>query len=105
MSPFTHTCSSPTNSTKTTKLALSPSISSYLTETAFSTTIKDLMAEFKESAEESVKEIITDQYAKVDGKFENRPCHSRQKTLIKKGLNKTSEYLPSQALTMNTLIT
>ena len=42
------------------------------------------MAEFKESAEESVKEIITDQYAKVDGKFENRPCHSRQKNFNQK---------------------
>ena len=68
ISPSINTCSGPTTSTETTKLALDPSKSSYGTNTEFSTSIKYLIADFKESVEKYVERIIADQDAKVENK-------------------------------------
>ena len=66
MSPSTNTQSGPTTFTETTTLAIAPLNSSYATHNEFYTAIKDLMAEFKES----VRNIITNQTAKVDKRIE-----------------------------------
>ena len=68
VSPSTNTRSGPKTSTETTALVISPWNSSYVTHNEFSATIKDLMAEFKEY----IKNIITNQYAKVDDKIEKQ---------------------------------
>ena len=64
VSPYTHTRSHPTTSTETTTPA--PSNSFHVTQTDFSTTIKDLLANFDDKFKESLKETIADQDAKFD---------------------------------------
>ena len=65
-----NTRSVPTKSTETTKLALAPSNSSYVTHSEFSTTIKYLIAKFKEYVEKYVEIIIADQDEIFENKFE-----------------------------------
>ena len=66
MYPSTNTRSGPTNSTETTTLDPDTSNSCYVTQTDFTATIKYQMYEFKES----VKEIISNQDAKIVKKIE-----------------------------------
>ena len=70
MSPYTNTCPGPTTSTeaKTT----SPLNSPYMTQTNFSTTVKDLLANFDDKLKGFLKERILDQDAKFDAKFEKQ---------------------------------
>ena len=65
-----NTRSVPTKSTETTKLALAPSNLSYVTHSEFSTTIKYLIAKFKEYVEKYVEIIIADQDEIFENKFE-----------------------------------
>ena len=67
MSPSTHTRSGRTTSTEITTPA--PSNSSYVTQTDFSTAIKDLFSKFNDKFKEYLKESIAYQYAKSDGKI------------------------------------
>ena len=66
----TNTSSGPTTSIETKKLALAPSNSSYVTHSEFSTTIKYLIAKFKEYVEKYVEIIIADQDEIFEKKFE-----------------------------------
>ena len=66
MYPSKNTRSVPNSSTETTTLAPAPTNSSYVTQTDFKTTVKDLMDDFKES----IKEIISDQDTKSVKKTE-----------------------------------
>ena len=80
MYPSTITLYSPTTSTETTKLAISPLESSYVTQNEFPTTITYLMDNFRENEiiimtdfKESVKTIIADHDSKIDYKAEEDP--------------------------------